>query len=187
MRRELIAHGVASKFPRCGKEISSARSQRGPDVVPFQVQVGVSPRRGGRIMRSRVRVKGSPMSSSSDFATGPAAPVTADSVSSDDAAETAADIGAPEEVETVESDSVKVDGSLADLHRETAAMLRTLAGRYDAEAADKRALAARLRAESDANESLASQLAEESARIRVDADRLGTEPTWIGSVAGGDA
>lgn len=124
------------------------------------------------------------MSSSNDFAAGPDAPVAADSVSADDAS-VGADTSEPVEV-GAGADDTKADGSLADLHRETAAMLRTLADRYDAEAADKRAVAARLRAESDANESLATQLADESSRIRVDADRLGTEPTWVGAATGDD-
>ena len=118
------------------------------------------------------------MTSSSDFATVSAATVPAED-------ETAA-----EPVESAENDGaepVNADGSLADLHRETAAMLRTLADRYEAESQTKRAEAARLRTESEANDSLAAQLEEESTRIRSDADRLGTQPTWVVAGTGDEA
>jgi hypothetical protein len=103
------------------------------------------------------------MSSSSDFAPG-----------SEDSPADGSDPSGSEE-----NDAVLADDSLADLHRETSAMLRTLADRYEADSADKRATVARLRTEMEAAESLATQLAEESARVRADADRMGTPPEWI--------
>jgi len=118
------------------------------------------------------------MSSSSDFATSSAATVQAEVETTEEPAESSEADGA---------DPVKVDGSLAELHRETAAMLRTLADRYEAESQSKRAEAARLRAESESNDSLAAQLEGESTRIRADADRLGTQPTWIVAGTGDQA
>ena len=143
------------------------------------------------------------MSSPSDFATGSA---TSGAAGGGVAGDNARDDNPSEPAEALESvtpeagggngdndngdntapDEVMVDDSLAELQRETVAMLRTLADRYEAESSDKRARAARLRTESEANDALASKLAEESARVRADADRLGTPPTWISGATSGD-
>jgi len=71
------------------------------------------------------------------------------------------------------------EADAADLRRQTADMLRTLADKYETEAQDSRARAVELRAESDAADAKAVQLGDESARIKAEAERLGTEPTWI--------
>ena len=105
------------------------------------------------------------MSSSSEFASGPGAPTATEDRGGD------------------EPEASKVDGGSDDLRRETAAMLRTLADRYDTESEDSRANSARLLAESEAAGALAVQLAEESVRIRAEAGRLAAQPTWLSGVA----
>jgi hypothetical protein len=109
-------------------------------------------------MRSRVRVKGNIMSSPSHLAAEPADP------------------GGGGDGET---DSATLDGGLAELHRKTAAMLQTLADSYGTESKEARSRAAKLRAEADTAEALAGRLEEESARIRGEAERIGTEPSWM--------
>lgn len=102
------------------------------------------------------------MSSSSEFAAGPGSSATKDSGGD-------------------EPEASKVDAGFDDLRRESAAMLRSLADKYDTESEDSRARSARLLAESEAAGSLAVQLAEESVRIRAEADRLAAQPTWLSS------
>ena len=101
------------------------------------------------------------MGSSSEFAAGPGAPAASEGGGGD------------------EPEASGLDGGFAELRRESAAMLRTLADKYDSESEDSRARSARLLAESEAAGALAVQLAEESVRIRTEADRLAAPPTWM--------
>jgi hypothetical protein len=104
------------------------------------------------------------MSSSSEFAAGPGAPAATEDRGGD------------------EPEVSKVDTGFDDLRRESAAMLRILADRYDTESEDFRARSAQLVAESEAAGALAVQLADESVRIRTEADRLAAQPTWLSGV-----
>ena len=104
------------------------------------------------------------MSSSSEFAAGPGAPTATEDSGGD------------------EPEASKVDVGFDDLRRESAAMLRTLADKYDAESEESRARSAQLLAESEAAGALAVKLGEESVRIRTEADRLASQPTWLSGV-----
>jgi hypothetical protein len=101
------------------------------------------------------------MGSSSEYAAGPGSPA------------------APEESGGDEPEVPEPASGFAELRRETAAMLKTLADKYDAESEDSRTRSARLLAESKAAGALATKLGEESVRIRAEADRLGAEPDWM--------
>src|ERR1039458_1187597 len=101
------------------------------------------------------------MGSSSEFAGGPGTPA------------------ASEESDGDEPAAAATDGGFDELRRQSAAMLQTLADKYDSESEDSRSRSARLLAESETAGALAVKLAEESVRIRTEADRLAAEPTWM--------
>jgi hypothetical protein len=109
------------------------------------------------------------MGSSTEYAAGPGAPAASEDSGGD------------------EPKAREVDSGFDELRRESAAMLRNLADKYDAESDDSRARSARLLAESEAAGALAVQLAEESVRIRTEADRLAAQPTWLAGASDASA
>lgn len=77
------------------------------------------------------------------------------------------------------------NGDLADLHRQAAEALETLADKYKAESRDAQDRATELKAELEATEAKAKKLASEAEQIRAEAERLGHTPDWLGGSAAG--
>ncbi len=126
------------------------------------------------------------MGSSSEYAAGPGSPAASEDAGGDEPEASGPEASGPEASGPEASGSAgESDGpgrQSDELRRQSAAMLQTLADRYDAESEDSRARSAQLLAESEAAGALAVKFAEESVRIRTEADRLAAEPTWLKDV-----